>query len=70
MDDKFIISEEQKSRLKELLTEEEYKSLIELKFNDFYDTLSGFIDIRYEDCEPTSKSDALEAIYYEIYNQN
>lgn len=70
MDDKFIISEEQKNRLKELLTEEEYKALTDLKFNDFYDTLSGFIDIRYEDCEPTPKSDALEAIYYEIYNQN
>lgn len=70
MDDKFIISEEQKNKLKELLTENEYKTLIDLKFNEFYDTLSGFIDIRYEDCEPTQKSDALEAIYYEIYNQN
>lgn len=70
MDDKFIVSEEQKGKLKDLLTEEKYNKLINLEFNDFYDTLSVFIDIRYENCEPISKSDALEAVYYEIYNQN
>lgn len=70
MDNKFIISEEQKNRLKQLLTSDEYNALINLTFNDFYDTFSGFIDIRYEDCEPTLQSEALETIYYEIYNQN
>lgn len=70
MDDKFIVSEEQNDKLKDLLTEEEYNQLVNLEFNDFYDTLSGFIDIRYENCEPTPKSEALEAVYYEIYNQN
>ena len=68
--DKFIVTAEQWERLKGLLTEEEYSKLKPLEWEDFFYEFSGFIDIRYEDCEPTPKSDALEAIYYEIYNQN
>ena len=68
--DKFIVTADQWERLKELLTEEEYSKLKPLEWEDFFYEFNGLIDIRYEDCEPTPKSDALEAIYYEIYNQN
>ena len=68
--DKFIVTDKQKVQLKTLLTKEEYEKLIVLEWEEFQDELSRCIDVRYIDDEPTKEADAIENIYYEIYNQN
>ncbi|MCH5142937.1 MAG: hypothetical protein J1G07_04430 [Clostridiales bacterium] len=68
--DKFIITDKQKEQLKSLLTREEYERVIALEWEDFSVELSGCIDVRYIDDEPTKEAEAIENIYYEIYNQN
>lgn len=68
-----IITEEQKLRLKELLSSEEYKNLIS-KINDSGDFLSELDDLiisRFdENDENTPDSERLQRIFDEIYNQN
>lgn len=65
----FFITEEQKRRLKELLTQEEYDKLIVLKDDAFFDELGGYIDIRVSGGEPTQDGVKLDDLHYEIYNQ-
>ena len=66
---KFFITDEQKRRLKELLTQEEYNKLIVLTDAEFFDVLGDYIDIRVCDGEPTLDGKKLDDIYYEMYNQ-
>lgn len=68
-----IIYEEQKNILKALLSDEEYSNLlaVENDIDKFQDLLDEYIFDRFDgNQEPTKESDKLEAIYYEIYNQN
>lgn len=68
--DKFIVTDKQKKQLKNLLTKEEYEKVIALEWEEFSAELSRCIDVRYIDDAPTKESEAIEDIYYEIYNQN
>ena len=68
-----IIYEEQRSRLKELLSPDEYSNLlaVENDIDKFQELLDEYIFDRFDgNQEPTDKSDELERVYYEIYNQN
>lgn len=69
MDD-FIVTDKQKERLKQALTEEEYNRLISLVWGDFYSELNDCIVMRFIDDEPTPKAWVIQRIYDEIYNQN
>lgn len=67
-----IISEEQKQKLKRLLTESEYAEISKY-FDDigkFQDFLNDYIVMRFKNDEPTPEADKLEGLYFEIYNQN
>lgn len=68
--DNFIVTENQKERLKNALTEEEYNRLIPLVWGDFFSELNDCIVTRFSDDEPTPKAWIIQRIYDEIYNQN
>ena len=68
-----IITQEQKNRLKELLTEREYKHLMQYVFDifQFQTELDDLIVSRFdENDENTEDSELLQRLYDEIYNQN
>ncbi len=68
---KFIITTEQKEKLKNILTEEEFRNLCPLVWDDFFVELNECTILRFnEDDEPTDISNQLEDIYFEILNQN
>lgn len=69
-DKNFIVTEKQRTRLKDLLNDEEYNEVFSHDWEEFSYALSRCIDVRYIDDAPTPESDAIENIYYEIYEQN
>lgn len=70
MANKFIITDKQKERLKNLLTEEEYSSLLFKEWEDFTLELNELIVMYFNNDEPTEKSNELERILDEIENTN
>ncbi len=70
MSNKFIITEEQKEQLRQLLSKEEYNKVILKKWDDFFVELAGLVATRFENDEPTKESNALDRLYTQIYNQN
>lgn len=68
--DNFIVTDNQKEKLKNVLTEEEYNRLIPLVWDDFFSELNDCIVTRFIDDEPTPEAWAVQRIYDEIYNQN
>ncbi len=68
---KFLITTEQKEKLKNTLTEEEYKNVFSFEGDDFLGELSCCILDRFDgDGAHTPESSQLEDIYFEILNQN
>lgn len=64
------VTQEQKSKLKELLTEREYNTVFSLDGEEFFSMLDNCIVDRFEDDEPTDEALAIQRIYDEIYLQN
>ncbi len=70
MTNKFVITEEQKGKLRRLLTEKEFNNLLSKEWEIFFDELNYLIVSRFVNDEPTEQSNALDKIYIQIYNQN
>lgn len=67
---KFFVTEEQKEKLKLILSKEEYDALMRLEWEEFHDEIIGYAVMRYENDEPTKEALTLEDIQNEVLNQN